>query len=400
MSTNPSTPAIMDWIKNPFRPSISRENSNSNSNSNSTSTSNTTLNPPPPPKRHSDSSKTPEAPPQKRYSDVLKTPVDPPSRRFSDPFNEEDPDHHTPIRTVSEPSKDPFLKFTSSLTQKIKGSAAKRRTFEDGSFESEPLLSEPTAQKDEEKDLRVSLEVKNEKAKAGAEKKEKYKKIIAEFEERLDTLMKALEEKAKNSVELARQGKKDEITIRELKASIADMCNQMKKLEAEGLRKKDLKKELERRLRTVTQSLELLATQNLELKRRVPEDKISKLSFKVQTDVGTVQLLQEKINDLETRSNELSKKILHEQQLEASILEDIKTYENYVNKILIHQIKENIKKETIRRKAVEFQVKRLVQEVEELEFLVGKKDSSKSSSDSEDSSDTSTSSRDKQEPDN
>jgi len=137
--------------------------------------------------------------------------------------------------------------------------------------------------------------------------------------------------------------------------------------------------ELNRRIETVTQSLELLARQNIELKLRIPPEERNRLRFSgVQEDIGTVQLLQAKIDELEMKANRLNNELVSEQQKELSSQLSIKTYDRYINKLLTQQMKENMKKEAMRRKAVEFHVRRLTQKVDELEFLVGEKEGNSS----------------------
>jgi len=130
--------------------------------------------------------------------------------------------------------------------------------------------------------------------------------------------------------------------------------------------------ELNRRSETLTQSLELMAGTNVELNRRVPAEVRDTLKgIGAQTDTGTVQLLQAKIDELRVKYNSLNKQLIREQQKELSVQLSIRTYERYITNNLTIQMKENLRKEALRRKAVEFEVKRLSQRVEELEFMVG-----------------------------
>jgi len=202
---------------------------------------------------------------------------------------------------------------------------------------------------------------------------EKLKKITTEYDGKIDSLMTALEKKAFHSVELARQAKKAEMTIKELKRNKVDLGVEKERLEKDSKIKEEMMVELSRRIETVTQSLELLAGLNIELKSRVPPDERSKLNFSVQTDIGTVQLLQAKIDELEIKANQSNKQLIREQQKELSSQLSIRTYDRYITKVLSQQMKENMRKEALRRKAAEFQVRRLSQKVEELVFLVGEK---------------------------
>jgi len=138
--------------------------------------------------------------------------------------------------------------------------------------------------------------------------------------------------------------------------------------------------ELNRRTETVTQSLELLAGLNVELKARIPPEVREQIKLiGAQPDACTAELLQAKIDELALKSNELNKQLIREQQKELSTQLSLRTYERYITKILTPQMKENLRKEALRRKTVELEVKRLSQKVEELEFMVGEKHGGSSS---------------------
>jgi len=130
--------------------------------------------------------------------------------------------------------------------------------------------------------------------------------------------------------------------------------------------------ELNRRSETLAQSLELMAGTNVHLKQKLPKD--LKDQFKsggAQTDSSTVELLQAKIDELRQKYNDLNKQLIREQQKELSTQLSLRTYERYIANNLTVQMKDNLRKEALRRKTVELEAKRLSQKVEELEFLVG-----------------------------
>jgi len=144
-----------------------------------------------------------------------------------------------------------------------------------------------------------------------------------------------------------------------------------KKQEQEQRAKQVMLSELNRRSETLAQSLELMAGTNFNLKQRLPPELRDKIKGSGQSDSGTVELLQAKIDELRTKYNNLNKQLIREQQKELSTQLSLRTYERYIANNLSIQMKENLRKEALRRKTVELEAKRLSQKVEELEFLVG-----------------------------
>jgi len=114
-----------------------------------------------------------------------------------------------------------------------------------------------------------------------------------------------------------------------------------------------------------------MAGTNVNLKQKLPKELKDQIKSGGQADSSTVELLQAKINELRQKYNDLNKQLIREQQKELSTQLSLRTYERYIANNLTVQMKDNLRKEALRRKTVELEAKRLSQKVEELEFLVG-----------------------------
>lgn len=134
--------------------------------------------------------------------------------------------------------------------------------------------------------------------------------------------------------------------------------------------------ELKRRINTVTASLEMLATENLELKSQVPLNERENIRAvftltqpSIQQDQSTVHILTGKIEEMERKLANLQRELIKEQQKELSYQESVRKYEKKITKLSTKN-REDLKKEATRRKSAELEIRNLTQKVEDLKDLI------------------------------
>jgi len=168
--------------------------------------------------------------------------------------------------------------------------------------------------------------------------RERNKRNLAEAERKISVLTSALEDKANQAVDLARQARKDERTIKELASNLSVVESEKEQVRTEHEKLVLENIELKRRINTVTASLEMLATENLELKSQVPLNEreniraVFSLTQPAFQDQSTVHILTGKIEEMERKLAHLQRDLLKEQQKELSYQESVRKYEKKNNK--------------------------------------------------------------------
>jgi len=160
--------------------------------------------------------------------------------------------------------------------------------------------------------------------------KEEFKKSIVEYQRKLQVLTSALEEKAEHIVELAHQARTDEIKIKDLTQAVSTLESEKERLLRESAAKDVIMNEQNRRIETITRSLEVLAIENVELQALIPldeEDNVravfeEKKKEEFHADPGTVQLLTAKIEELEFKIKHFQSQILQFQKKRLCLLSD------------------------------------------------------------------------------
>eukprot|EP01125_Pyxidicula_operculata_P007449 TRINITY_DN2534_c1_g1_i2.p2 TRINITY_DN2534_c1_g1~~TRINITY_DN2534_c1_g1_i2.p2 ORF type:complete len:186 (+),score=60.35 TRINITY_DN2534_c1_g1_i2:656-1213(+) len=149
--------------------------------------------------------------------------------------------------------------------------------------------------------------------------------------------------------------------------------------------------ELNRRIETVTHSLELLALENVELKQLIPADEMENVFEAMfdemadnesgnSLDVGTVHVLTAKIEELESKLKQTEFLTQSEIEKQQEHVDEIDKYEKKIKK-MYKKMNESMKKEAERRLTCEEEIQKLMVRVEELEALVGSQEKNDSSSD-------------------
>lgn len=214
----------------------------------------------------------------------------------------------------------------------------------------------------------------------------------SDYERRLKVLTHCLEEKAEENVTLAESN-------RELHQKFVQLDQKLKHLVEENTstdkdnsskNRERSNKEIEKKLEMMAETLNILASDNISLRSLNDEceknkkfgkgDKSARDSEK-KAPVGKAK--SAKAQEDEYIAN-LKKEVLRLSQIEESCDESVLLYENTI-KEMNQKMKIALKKEQERRKKAEFDVQRLKQKIEELDFLLSDKEDTFSwSSNSED----------------
>eukprot|EP01124_Arcella_intermedia_P023956 TRINITY_DN3934_c0_g2_i1.p1 TRINITY_DN3934_c0_g2~~TRINITY_DN3934_c0_g2_i1.p1 ORF type:complete len:442 (-),score=147.60 TRINITY_DN3934_c0_g2_i1:8-1333(-) len=226
--------------------------------------------------------------------------------------------------------------------------------------------------------------------------REEFKRLITEYQRKIQVLTSALEEKAENTVSLAHQSRSDENTIKDLTLKLTNLEAEREKLVRDNAVEDLAMAELNRRTETMTRSLEVLAIENVELQALIPLDEGDNVravfeekerNDEFHMDPGTVQLLSGAIEELEFKIKNQLLQLETFTQRNKDAKEQLDSFEKKIAK-LQQKGYQTLIKEAQRRKAAEFESERLMKKVEELEKLQDGDDTSSPTSVSEQEEDS------------
>jgi len=186
-----------------------------------------------------------------------------------------------------------------------------------------------------------------------------------------------LEEKAEENVVLAEQNKELHQRYQMYEKNLNQLEENMSS--TEHLTKFGMNKEIEKKLESMSESLVILAQDNIELRAQLiaQRKKAKEAPQKDKKQIMTPNAIGDNINLLKAEVLRLS-------QIEESCDESQFLYDNFIDE-LNQKMTNSLKREQERRKKAEFDVQRLKQKIEELEFLLSEKEDTSSWSDDDES---------------
>jgi len=218
-----------------------------------------------------------------------------------------------------------------------------------------------------------------------------FKKSIAEYQRKVQVLTSALEEKAESIVELAHQARGDEVTIKDLTHTISSLEADKERILRENADKDVTMNEINRRIETITRSLDVLAIENLDLQALIPLDEGDNVRAvfeerekeEISADPGTVQLLSAKIEELEFKIKHYQSQIHQYQKKGFAFKQHVQLFEKKIQKMQ-EKTTQSMTKEAQKRKASEFELQKLEKKVQELDLVLGQREEQSSTSNNTD----------------
>jgi len=208
--------------------------------------------------------------------------------------------------------------------------------------------------------------------------REKFQTIISEYNRKVHVLTSALEEKVEHTTSMALQVRNDEITIQEYRQIITNLEMDREKLLRQNTLNDSLTNELNRRIETLTHSLEMLAIENVDLQSLIPMDELENIrevfeesspNEKDRVDLGLVQLLSAEIEELEFKIKHMDSQILMQTKRAQIHQQQILAYETKIQK-LQEKSQSSLLQESEKRKEAEKEVKLLQSRIKELEIVL------------------------------
>jgi len=172
-----------------------------------------------------------------------------------------------------------------------------------------------------------------------------------------------------------------------LTQAVSTLESEKERLLRESAAKDVIMNEQNRRIETITRSLEVLAIENVELQALIPldeEDNVravfeEKKKEEFHADPGTVQLLTAKIEELEFKIKHFQSQILQFQKKDYAYCQTVQAYEKKIQK-MHEKTLQNMAKDAQKRKLAENDVEKLEKKIQQLEIILGQREDQSSAS--------------------